>query len=104
MTKVMLQVQLLLAALSALLPLVPESRRARAAEILDLAVRALAFGNAVGANLDDLARKLAAVRADVEAMASAGREVSASEFDAAVDRVRAASAAFRAALAKPAPG
>lgn len=100
MTKLLLQVQLLLAALSALLPFVPDRTRSRAAEILDLAARALAFGNAVSVNLDDLALKLAGVRADVEAMVAAGREPSAEELDAAMDRVRAASSDFRAALAE----
>jgi hypothetical protein len=38
------------------------------------------------------------VRAEVEAMASAGEAVSAERMDAAMARVREASAAFRAAL------
>ncbi|HYD89236.1 MAG TPA: hypothetical protein VEA80_17285 [Vitreimonas sp.] len=104
MSKLILQVQLLLAALSALLPLVPEEHRSRAAELLDLAARALAFGGVVTTNLDDLALKLAAVRADVEAMAAAGRAVSAEEMDAALARVRAASAGFREALAERGAG
>ena len=100
MSKLLLQVQLLLAALSALLPLVPAERRSRAAEILDVAARALAFGGALTGNLDDLARKLAAIRADVEALAAADEPVSAAAFDAAMARVRAASIDFRAALAE----
>jgi hypothetical protein len=99
MQALMLQLQMLLAALSAFLPLVPADIRARAAGFLDLAAKALAAGGAIGANLDDLAAKLAAVRAEVETMAANGREVSADELDAAMGRVRAASAAFRAALA-----
>lgn len=55
-------------------------------------------GGAVAANLDDLARKLAEVRAEVEAMAAVGRAVTAEELEAAMVRVRAASAAFRAAI------
>jgi len=50
------------------------------------------------ANIDDLAIKLAAVRAEVETMASRGERVSAAQLDAAMARVHAASAAFRAAL------
>jgi hypothetical protein len=100
MLNLMLQAQLLLAALSAFLPLVPEARRARAAEILEVAGRALAAGAGVAANVDDLAAKLAAVRAEVEAMAAAGRVVTGEELDAAMARVRAASSAFRAALAE----
>lgn len=93
-----MQLQLLLTALSALLPFAPEPQRARFAEVLDVAARALAAGGVVAANLDDLAAKLAAVRAEVEAMAAAGHKVSAAELDAAMARVRAASAAFRSAL------
>lgn len=98
MLNLILQLQMLLAALSAFLPLVPEENRERAAEILDTVATALAAGNSVGANLDDLAAKLAAIRAEVEAMASAGRDVSGEELEASMARVRTASAAFRAAL------
>ena len=98
MLNLILQLQMLLAALSAFLPLVPEENRERAAEILDTVAKALAAGNSVGANLDDLAAKLGAIRAEVEAMASAGRDVSGEELEASMARVRAASAAFRAAL------
>lgn len=94
-----MQLQLLLTALSALLPLAPDQYRARIAEVLDIAAKALAAGGAVASNLDDLARKLAAIRVEVEAMAASGRAVSADELDAAMARVRAASGAFREALA-----
>ncbi|MGE0741023.1 MAG: hypothetical protein AB7O98_06745 [Hyphomonadaceae bacterium] len=99
MLNLMLQLQMLLAALSAFLPLVPSERRARAAEILDVAAKALAAGQSTAVNLDDLAVKLAGIRAEVEAMAAAGRLVTADELDAAMARVRAASGAFREALA-----
>jgi hypothetical protein len=98
MLNLMLQLQMLLAALSAFLPLIPAEHRARAAEVIDLVAKVLAAGGSVGANLDDLAAKLVAVRGEVEAMAVAGRAVTAAELDAAMSRVRAASAAFRAAL------
>ncbi len=98
MFNLILQLQMLLPALSAFLPLVPEEHRVRAAEILDVAAKALAAGGSVAVNLDDLAVKLAAIRAEVEAMAAAGRAVTAEELEAAMTRVRAASAAFRAAL------
>lgn len=98
MLNMILQVQMLLAALSALLPLVPSDARARVGEILDVTAKALSVGAAVGANLDDLAGKLAAVRAEVETMAATGRQVTAAELDAAMARVRTASTAFRAAL------
>lgn len=99
MHALILQLQLLLAALSAFLPLVPGESRARAAELLDIAAKALAAGAGTAANLDDLSQKLAAVRAEVEAMAAAGRPVSAAEVDAALARLDAARVAFRAALA-----
>lgn len=98
MLKVVLQVQMLLAALSAFLPLVPESKRGRAGEILELAGRALSASGAVAGNLDDLAAKLAAIRAEVEAMVQQDRSASADELDAAMSRVRVASASFREAL------
>lgn len=93
-----LQLQMLLAALSAFLPLVPDQRRAHAGQILDAAAKALTAGGAVAAHADDLALKLAAIRAEVEAIAAAGRPVSVAEFDAALARVRSASLAFRDAL------
>ncbi len=98
MLNLLLQVQLLLAALSAFLPLVPEDYRLRAAAFLDLAAKALAASGAVAANVDDLAIKLAAVRAEIEAMVASGQTVSVEQLDAAMLRVRSASAAFRAAL------
>ena len=64
----------------------------------DQPAKALSVGGSIATNLDDLAAKLAAIRAEVEAMAQAGRNVSPEELDAAMARVRTASAAFRAAL------
>lgn len=98
MLNLILQVQMLLAALSAFLPLVPEAQRARAAQYLDIVAQALAAGGSVAANLDDLAAELASVRVEVEAMVSAGRTVTGEELESAMTRVRAASAAFREAL------
>lgn len=98
MLNLILQLQLLLAALSAFLPLLPAEHRARAGEILDVAARALSAGTVIAPNLDDLAQKLAAIRAEVEAMAAAGETISVKQLDAAMARVRAASAAFRDAL------
>lgn len=99
MLNLILQVQMLLAALSTFLPLVPEAQRTRVSAILDLAGKALAVGGAVAPNIDDLARKLAAIRADVEAMVARGGDVTSDEMAAALARVRTASAAFRAAVA-----
>lgn len=104
MLNLILQVQMLLAALSAFLPLLPESQRTRAAAFLDLAAQALAAGGAVATNIDDLAKKLADVRAEVEAMAASDHAVTDVEMDAALARVRNASAAFRAVLTEAGAG
>lgn len=98
MSSFLLQLQLLLAALSALLPLLPDRLRARAGEILDVAGKALSFDGALSTGAEELAQKLAAVRAEVETMAAARHTVTADELDAAMARVSAASAAFREAL------
>jgi hypothetical protein len=101
MANLLIQVQMLVAALSALLPLLPEDQRGRAAAILEFAATALAAAASASANVDDLTFKLIAVRDEVDAMVRAGRTVTAGELDAAMARVRAASAAFRVALAEP---
>jgi len=98
MLNLMLQLQLLLAALSAFLPLLPAEHRSRAGEILDVAAKVLGAGAVVAPNLDDLAQKLSAIRAEIEAMVAAGQTVSADQLDVTMTRVRAASAAFRDAL------
>lgn len=98
MSNLLLQLQLLLAALSAFLPLVPENARTRAGEILDVAAKVLSAGAVIAPNIDDLAQKLAAIRAEIEAMVAAGQSVGADQLDAAMAKVDAASAAFREAL------
>lgn len=100
MLSLLLQVQMLLAALAAFLPLVPDKHRARAAEILELAANALAASGAVASNVDDLAVKLASVRAEIDTLVKSGASVSAEQLDAAMARVRSASTAFRTALAQ----
>ena len=97
MLSMLLQLEMLLAALSAFMPLVPEEQRDRAAKFLAMAANAVTVGVNAATNLDDLAEKLALVRGEVEAMAAGGRNVTADELDAAMTRVRAASAAFRVA-------
>lgn len=99
MPNLLLQLQLLLAALSALLPLIPVDFRSKLASFLDLAGHALSVSASAAADVADLADKLAAVRAEVEAVAAAGRSVTADEFDAVMTRITSASVAFRAALA-----
>lgn len=98
MHNLILQMQFLLAALSALLPLLPAEARGRAGEILSAAGGVLSLGAGVSGQWGDLANKLAGIRADIEAMARAGRAVTPEELDAALARVRIASVAFRAAL------
>ena len=97
MHALILQLQLLLTALGALLPLIPEASRARVAGLFDLAGQALRVGDTAAAHADDLAAKLAAIRADVETMAAAGQKVTPDRIDEAFARVTAASRAFREA-------
>jgi hypothetical protein len=99
MNNLIIQLQLLLGALSALLPLLPEGFRIRAGAILAIAAEALSLGGSMAADAEEVARKLAAVRSEVEAMAASHHTVTADELDAALARVDAASAAFRNALA-----
>ena len=89
---------MLLAALSALLPLLPEALRTRAGEILDVAGKALSLSGALSTGADKFAQKLAAIRAEIETMAAARHSVTVDELDAAMARVIAASNAFREAL------
>lgn len=99
MSSLILQLQLLLGALSALLPLVPAATRVSLGGILDIAAKVLSIGEAASNDLTDLAQKLAAIRAEVEAMAASGHDATPEELDAAAARVRAASDAFHAAFA-----
>jgi len=97
MNAVMLQLQLLLAALAGFLPLVPHQNRARIAAILELVSAALAAGGGIVGDMTDLARKIAAIREEIE-RAAAADVVSPAEFDAVLARIAGASAQFRAAL------
>ncbi len=86
MLNVIAQLEMLIAAISAFLPLIPEEQRDRATRFLSLAARGLSAGAHAAANLEDLADKLALIRAEVEAMAEAGASVSAAQLDAAMER------------------
>lgn len=97
---IFVQVQLLLGAVAALLPLAPEAVRGRIASVLDLAAAALRAVQAGAQELEDLTVKLRAVRADIERMVEDGRSVSPARLDEAFAKVAAASTAFRAAVAK----
>ena len=97
MQTLIVQLQLLLAALGALLPLVPEKSRVRIGELFDLAGQVLRVGDAAARQADDLAVKLAAIRADVERMALDGKTLTPNRIDEAFERVRVASTAFRKA-------
>lgn len=101
MNPLILQLQLLLAALAALLPLVPAAHRARIGALLDLVAQVLRAGDRAGAVADDLAARLARVRADVEALAASGATASADRIEEAFARVASASRAFRAAMEEP---
>lgn len=101
---VFVQVQLLLGAVSALLPMAPEPIRVKLAGVIDLAAQALRTVEAGAREVDDLAVKLRAVRDEIESLAETGRPATAVRLDEAFERVRAASAAFRAALAQTGTG
>ena len=90
------QLQLLLAALGAFLPMLPEKNRADATHIFDVLGVALTVSATASANFDDLAIKLKALRAEIEAMGE--KPASAEVMESAFARVRAASTAFRAAV------
>jgi hypothetical protein len=97
---VVVQLQLLLGALSAILPLSPPEHRARLAEVFELAGRVLSVGALGGETLNDLTTKLRRVRVDIERLVETGAPVTPEQLDAAMAKVRRASAAFRAAAAQ----
>lgn len=100
MHPLLLQLQLLLAALSALAPLLPGSGEGPVLRALGFVGQALSAGAAATQDLAVLAGKLKAMREEVEAIAVRETPLAAEELDAALERLRAASAAFRAALAE----
>lgn len=99
MSRLILQAQLLLTAISALLPLLPQRHQARAGQILGAVGSALAAGSAIAANAEDLSEKLASIRREIETIVADGRAIDAAVLDAAMTRLRAASAVFRDAIA-----
>jgi hypothetical protein len=98
-----LQVQLLLAALSAVLPLAPEKNRAHLAHVLETIAAALKLGETAAGAGAELATKFAALRSEVEEMAALSTTVSAEQFEAAFERVRVASTALGIAATPSAP-
>lgn len=95
------QLQALLGALNLLIGLAPAATRGRLVEVLDLARVALAAVDAGAEAIGPAVDRLRTLRAEVEAMVEEGRPVSADLVDAALTRVAAASAAFRAAADPP---
>jgi hypothetical protein len=98
MTQFIMQLQLALTALAALLPLAPEKNRAKLAALFDIAADALRAGAAGAQALENLAPKMKRLRAEIERLAETGRPISAEDLDAAMANVSRASAAFRKAL------
>lgn len=92
-----IQVQLLLAALSAVLPLAPARNRAQLAHVLETIAAALKLGETALDSAESLASKFASLRGEVERMAALSPHASPDELEAAFERVRSASATFRAA-------
>jgi hypothetical protein len=98
-----IQVQLLLAALSAVLPLAPEGNRAQLAHVLESVAAALKLGESALHSAESLAAKLSALRREVERMAAVSPHASAEDLESVFERVRNASTEFRAAYAESAP-
>jgi hypothetical protein len=97
-----IQVQLLLAALSAALPLAPAGNRAQLADVLETIATALKLGESAMDSAESLAARFAAPRGEVERMAAVSPHASPDELEMAFERVRSASAAFRAAYTESA--
>ncbi len=106
MNTLILELRLLLSALSLFLPLLPPEGRARVGDVLEAAARALNLTSGLAQDWTALTQKLAAVRGEVEALTQSGRPLAAEDLEQAMARVRTASHAFRAALdlAEQAPG
>lgn len=99
MEKLISQMQAVLTVLTAILPLAPAKNRTAIADALEAVAAALKLGDIAVAAASDLADKFAVLRAETEAMTLVGE----GELETAFERVRAASAAFRAAYAQSAP-
>jgi hypothetical protein len=97
MHALILQIQMLLAAVGAVAPLAPEPIRPKLVAVFKLIGEALSAVDAGADALEKLAPRLSRIRRDVEALAESGQPVSADALDAAMARVAAASAAFRRA-------
>jgi hypothetical protein len=97
MSGFILQVQLLLAALSAVLPLAPEKNRAQLAHVLETIAAALRLGEVAAGAGAELGARFAALRGEIEQMAAASAEVDLQQLEAAFARVRVASVALRVA-------
>jgi hypothetical protein len=96
MEKLISQMQSVLTLVSAILPITPARHRAVLAGALDAIAAALHLGELAAARVDELAERFAVLRTETEAMVHVGE----AEMEAAFDRVRAASTAFRAAFAQ----
>jgi hypothetical protein len=96
MEKLILQLQAALAVLAALLPLAPAKSRATIAHGLEAIAAALRLGELAAGAAQELAERVAALQTEVAANA----EIGEADLEAAFERVRAASAAFRAAFAQ----
>jgi len=97
MPAVLMQLQMLLSALSAFVQITPLSAKPRAMEALGFVGRALSAGAAAAEEWDDLSERLRSLRLEVEALAERREPLSPEDLEDALSRVRAASAGFRAA-------
>lgn len=98
MPAVLMQLQMLLSALSAFMQVTPLAAKPRALEALSFVGRALSAGAAAAEEVEDLADRLRVLRLEVEQMAQRREPLRPEELDAALARVRAASAGFQEAV------
>lgn len=98
MPAVLMQLQMLLSALSAFMQVTPLAAKPRALEALSFVGRALSAGAAAAEEVEDLADRLRVLRLEVEQMAQRREPLRSEELDAALARVRAASAGFQEAV------
>lgn len=94
----LMQLQMLLSALTTVLQHSPLGEKPRAREALDLVASALSAGAAAAEDVHQVSDRLRDLRQEVERLAQRPSPVSPEELESALAQVRAASAGFRAAV------
>lgn len=98
MLTLLLQLQMLLSAVVAVLQASPLDQKPRVHAVLAAVGEALRFGAAAGEGAQALAVRIGALRRELEALGARETPLRAEEVDAVLARVRSASEAFRAAV------